>query len=354
MDVKPDRHGRWMVALILVATLFVFTGTVVAYADAASDRGPGAVSDQRQPAAAPTLTPIVTVTPDAGDAAEPAVVDDTLAQPTVPSPAAPVSQPTATTPAPATGVAPSAANLVGNGGFENGFVEGIAVGWQRFATGLVQAGWQDDTWEPVLYEGSHAQLLTLKEASQRDQYVGIFQTMTVAPAATYVLTLHGLIRSDEGSIVKSNFGYRLQYGIDYAGGQDWQSPGVQWVELPWDEQPRTIPPAGGYRIETYAATVMSQGPRLTLFVRAWKKWPGAAEGDYDIDGVSLVVEQAAPAAAPPPPPTVSGAEPPSAPQMPQTGGRAEFVSNNALALASVLLVVLLVAGVVWKSSRRRT
>jgi hypothetical protein len=227
-------------------------------------------------------------------------------------------------------------------------VEGVAIGWQPFATAGVRAGWHDDTWRPVLYDGNHAQLLALKDAQERDRYVGIFQTVPVVPNVDYLLTLHGLVRSDEGSVTASDYGYRLQYGIDYAGGNDWRSPQIEWVELPWDEQPRTAPPPGGYRIETYTTTIRAQSLMLTLFVRGWKKWVNTAEGNYNVDGISLVMAQAAV-------PTASITAPESAPSappssMPQTG--ASVTESGRLVPASIALVILLVVGVLWRSRQR--
>ncbi|MCS7260025.1 MAG: hypothetical protein NZ765_04490 [Anaerolineae bacterium] len=239
-------------------------------------------------------------------------------------------------------------NLITNGSFEDGFVEGVAVGWQPFATAGVRAGWHDDTWRPVLYDGDHAQLLALRDAQERDRYVGIFQTVPVVPNADYILTLHGLVRSDEGSVAASNYGYRLQYGIDYAGGNDWRSREIEWVELPWDEQPRTTPPPGGYRIETYTTTIRAQTPRLTLFIRGWKKWVGAAEGNYNIDGISLIMAQvAAPTTGTS---TPESAPPASSPAMPQAG--APIAEGDRFRLANLALIILLATGVLWRSRQR--
>jgi len=190
----------------------------------------------------------------------------------------------------------AASNLVFNGNFEDGFEFGVARGWSTFASpdGVV-AGWSDDTWPPVVYEGQHSQLLSLKDAQLMDRYVGIYQTIPVVPAAEYVLSLNGLVRSDQGSVAETNYGHRLQYGIDYQGGTDWRAANIVWIELMWDEQPRTAPPSpAGYRFDSYTTTVKAQTDRLTLFIRAWKKWPGPWEANYNLDAVSLV---GAPAAA---------------------------------------------------------
>lgn len=204
-------------------------------------------------------------------------------------------------------------NLVVNGNFEEGFEFGVAKGWNTFASpdGVV-AGWSDDTWPPVVYEGQHSQLVSLKDAQQMDRYAGIYQTISVAPAAEYVLTMNGLVRSDQGSVTETNYGHRLQYGIDYQGGTNWRSANIEWIELMWDEQPRTAPPGPeGYRFDSYTTTVKAQSDRLTLFIRAWKKWPGPWEANYNIDAVSLVGAPAAawplPTAQPTPPTPPSAA-----------------------------------------------
>jgi hypothetical protein len=373
MNCCSCRRARRLALLLLIIALFAFAGAVAADADSTAVRTWNESVQRLRPDTAPTATPPISVTdtPDVGDIAEPAIMDDKPVQPsaTLPS-ASPTRLPKVSIPIPSNpNPAPSSTNLIVNGGFEDGFVEGIAIGWQRFATGGVQAGWQDDTWEKVVYEGSHAQLLSLKDARDLDRYVGVFQTVTVAPDADYLLTLHGLIRSDEGSAAASNYGYRLQYGVDPSGGADWQSPGITWVELPWDEQPRATPPAsGGYPIDVYTTTIKSHSPRLTLFIRGWKKWIGAAEGDFDVDGISLMPMQLSsspqatresPVITPVPPP--AGAESgPAAPvptplsRMPQTGTGTQPAGNgNQLTLTSVLFVVLLISGVVWKLSRHQ-
>jgi len=348
MSLRAKRRAWQLLALALVVGLFAVTGTWVANAE--------------------TPTP---VTPDV---AEPAIMDDAVT-PTPPSATTTVPDQPSTPGDPAS----QPVNLIANGGFEDGFSEGIGIGWERFATGSVQAGWQDDTWDSIVYEGEHAQLLSLKDAWEMDRYVGIFQTISVVPNTEYLLTLHGLVRSDEGSITKSDYGYLLQYGVDFVGGTDWQSPDVAWIDLPWDEQPRTAPPTeAGYRMETYAATVTAQTDKLTLFIRGWKKWPGALEGDYNIDGLSLVeswlaivpqpsdtpvvvtpvpVPTVTPVVSTPAPqstetPSVAASTP--APGMPQTGGGVSFINDNLLVMTSVLFLAVLIGGVVWNLSRRRS
>jgi hypothetical protein len=298
-----------------------------------------------------------TPTPVAPDVAEPAIMNDTVAE-------TPSSAATAIPDSPATPRNPASrsVNVIVNGGFEDGFFEGIGVGWERFATGNVQAGWQDDTWDEVVYEGEHAQLLSLKDAWETDRYVGIFQVIRVVPRTEYVLTLHGLVRSDEGSVTESDYGYRLQYGLDFEGGTDWQSPEVVWVELPWDDQPRTAPPTEGYRRETYTATITAQTTKVTLFIRGWKKWPGALEGNYNVDGLSLVESRLVSVPQPTDTPaavmatlvpTATHVVSTPAPAMPQTGSSMLSINDNLLVVTSVLFLAVLIGGVVWNLSRRR-
>jgi hypothetical protein len=245
--------------------------------------------------------------------------------------------------------------VIVNGGFEQGFLpgQGVGVGWGRFQNGNVFAGWYDDTWDKVVYEGDHAQLLELTNAQEPDRYVGIFQTVNVVPNADYVLTLHGLVRSDSGSPEASNFGFRMQYGIDYTGGADWQSAAIKWIELPWDDQPRTDPKGENqYRMESQTATIRSQTNKLTLFIRGLKKWPDAVEGNYDVDGVSLVGPQAG--GGTPSPTQPPGGQPTAtaAPGMPVTGNAFAFLENPAVVLPSIALLVVLIGGAAWGLARR--
>jgi hypothetical protein len=374
MDFCSCCRARRLVLPMLIIALYTLAGTAAAGADSTAVWSWNEATQRLGPDTAPTATPPASVTdaPDSGEIAEPAILDDTSVQPSNALPSArPTQVPKASTPVPnSSNPAPSSTNLVVNGGFEDGFAEGIAIGWQRFATGGVQAGWQDDTWEKVVYEGSHAQLLSLKDARELDRYVGIFQTVTVAPDADYLLTLRGLIRTDEGSAAASNYGYQLQYGIDFGGGTDWQSPGIMWADLPWEEQPREMLPAsGGYRIDEYTTPIRSHSPRLTLFIRGLKKWIGAAEGDFNVDGISLMSAQLpsspqatgeSPAVTPVPPsvsaePAPAGPASTPLPRMPQTGtGTQPVGSGNQLVLTSMLFVVLLISGIVWKLSRHQS
>ncbi|RME79469.1 MAG: hypothetical protein D6784_00670 [Chloroflexi bacterium] len=182
-------------------------------------------------------------------------------------------------------------NVLVNGDFEAGFQEAyqLALGWGGFSNGNAVVGFQDDTWEAVVVSGEHAQMIEIRDSMELNRYAGIYQTVNVTPGVPYTLTLHGLIRSTEGDINLSDYGYRLQYAVDYSGGTAWELLDEEaWVELPWDEQPLADPPGGEYRLDTYQTTITPTGKNLTLFIRAWKKWANNGTGIFDLDSISLV------------------------------------------------------------------
>jgi hypothetical protein len=92
------------------------------------------------------------------------------------------------------------------------------------------------------------------------------------------------VRTNVGDVRQTNFGYRMQVGFDTLGGHNWKRV-PEWFELPWDEQLRV---QESYRIDAFTTTVEAETERLTIFVRAWKKWADAGEGAYDVTRVDLV------------------------------------------------------------------
>ena len=235
-------------------------------------------------------------------------------------------------------------NLIQNGSFEEGFVEGLGVAndWGYFHSSNVDPGFYDDSWELVVADGEHAQLIELINATTTDTYAGIYQTANVSPDQSYKLSFKGLVRSDEGSIEASNYGYRMQYAIDLSGNEDWQEV-TDWVELPWDEQPREGPASGaGFVMHSAEETFTATGDSVTIFFRAWKKWAGSGEGNYDIDAVRLVAIEDEE--------TEEPAEP-----LPETGATAQPVRNSNLVwLVASAVVILLLIGSVFLRQRRRT
>jgi len=180
-----------------------------------------------------------------------------------------------------------------NGDFESGFystpVGFVGNGWDWFTNaGEATYGFYDETWAPVVYDGEHAQLIEIntfcRGGSDPDRYAGVFQTVAVVPGETYELSLYGMLRALANDPDRSGYNYRVQYGIDYDGGADWSAV-EEWVEVPWDTvHPRLSPGA----IDSFSTTIEATGPRLTLFVRAWKKWGTVSrELDVNLDAISL-------------------------------------------------------------------
>jgi hypothetical protein len=92
---------------------------------------------------------------------------------------------------------------------------------------------------------------------------------------------------------------------------------------------------------------------VTLFIRGWKKWPGELEGNYNVDGLSLVESQLV--SVPQTTDTLAAVMTSTpAPGMPQTGSSVLSINDNLLVMASVLFLAVLIGGVVWNLSRRRT
>lgn len=186
---------------------------------------------------------------------------------------------------------PKVENLVINGGFEQGFQEqfGVAYGWGGFSNGSAVVGWNSETWEKAVAAGQYAQFFEIKQARERDRYAGIYQTIRVVPGQEYTLTIKGLIRSEEGDISASDYGYRLQYAIDGDGGTAWELVNPDdWREIPWDEQPLSAPDETVYRLDTFETTITASSDKLTLFIRGWKKWINDGSGVFNLDEISLV------------------------------------------------------------------
>ena len=182
-------------------------------------------------------------------------------------------------------------NLIVNGGFEGGFQQdfGVGYGWGGFSNGNAVVGWNFDDWKAVVVNGTYAQRIEIRDALDLNRYAGIYQTVSVIPGAQYKLTIKGLIRSEEGDIALSDYGYRLQYAVDYNGDIAWELvPETEWQELPWDEQPLSDPPDGAYQFDIFETTITAKSDKLTIFIRGWKKWLNNGNGIYNLDEISFV------------------------------------------------------------------
>lgn len=200
---------------------------------------------------------------------------------------------------------PEVENLVINGDFEQGFQEqfGVAYGWGGFSNGSAVVGWNSETWPRAVAAGQYAQFIEIKEARERDRYAGIYQTIRVVSGQQYKLTIKGMIRSEEGDVSLSDYGYRLQYAIDSNGGTAWELVDPDnWQEIQWNEQPLYATDETTYRLDTFETTITAGSDTLTLFIRGWKKWINNGSGIFNLDEISLVgpapAEFQAPAAQP--------------------------------------------------------
>lgn len=230
-------------------------------------------------------------------------------------------------------VSAGSVNVVKNGSFEDEFIYGVGKYWNTFSNGgYASYGYHDDTWSKVVYDGEHSQLIEIHTkavgGSQRDRYLGIYQVVGVVPNSRYMFSFYGMVRSTEGSEIRSRWNYRVEVGFDYSGGTDpWAI--TDWVEMPWPEHYRLSPGP----IQSYASGVTTTSDKLTIFLRVRKKFPTVGEeANVNIDAVSLVgpdpaTSAAAPAAAAP-------AEEEEPATIPQTGG------SNVLPLIGIGLAVI--------------
>jgi LysM repeat protein len=194
----------------------------------------------------------------------------------------------------ATGLAVSTADVLHNGNFEGGFVMVpgcgmVGAGWGCFNNGGSAAyGFYDDQWAPVVADGSHSQLIEINTkqyaASEPDRFAGIYQTVELARGSVYTLQMKGGMREHQPDAAEDKYRYRVQWGYTTNGSQDWTQV-TNWVELPWDKIDERTAPTG---LESYASTFLAPGSKITLFIRAWKKWGNSyKELDVNIDAVSL-------------------------------------------------------------------
>lgn len=182
-------------------------------------------------------------------------------------------------------------DMIVNGGFEGGFQEefGVGYGWGGFSNGNAVVGWNGEDQPGVVADGNYSQRIEIKDALDHDRYAGIYQTISVVPGEQYKLTIKGMVRSEEGDVSVSDYGYRLQFAIDYKGDTAWELLSSDaWQELPWDEQPLVLSAGASHRLESFDTTITSKTDRLTLFIRGWKKWIDNGSGVFNLDQISLV------------------------------------------------------------------
>ena len=279
----------------------------------------------------PTITPTYTPVVGTGTVTATETVTGTIT-------ATPVKPTITVTPTPTDTLTPPVVitNVLRNGNFEEGFQSNeLGKHWKSFNNGDAKYSFHIDDWSLVVVEGKLTQLIEIKEAVKSDRYLGIYQTATVIPGQVYTFSMRGLIRTNAGDVQETSYGYRLQVGFDLKGGQDWEDV-TKWVELPWDEQLRI---QDSFRFDAYTTTLTAKTDKLTVFVRAWKKWADGGEGDYDVDDIRLV----GPALITPP-----------APGIPVTGDAPASIWDNVRVWATIALLLLLLGGAIWRFGWKRT
>ena len=204
------------------------------------------------------------------------------------------STPTPTnTPTPTpTVAAPSPAEFLKNGSFEDGFrINGVADSWFSFNNGgeRVSFSYHDDTWTRVLTNGAHSQLIEIDATkfsdTPLDRFSGIGQTVSgLVPGGSYQLVLNGVIRTSEGDRNTDNHSYLVQWGIDPNGGSDWQVV-KDWKEVPWYHVYYRLSPGPQ---DQYATAFQAPSAKITLFIRLLKTQPTPFnELDLNLDALSL-------------------------------------------------------------------
>jgi len=181
-------------------------------------------------------------------------------------------------------------DLLVNGDFEGGFVDGVGWGWGSFDNGgAASYGFYDDMWDPVVAGGEHSQLIEInticRAASDPDRYAGIYQTVCgLVPGATYELSLYGMMREGRDGWDADPYRYRVQWGYTADGSTDWTQV-ENWQEIPWDDiYPRTAPGS----MAPFTVRFQAPSNQITLFFRVWKKWGDPQqELDVNLDEISL-------------------------------------------------------------------
>jgi len=355
--------------LCLVGVLIYNILTGGAGEDVAAEPSPTAVPTQAPTEEGPeeVITPEeATATPTrvVGEEVEGEVMAEATTEPTL----EPTTEPATATPSPTparqassatsssalVAAKPQVRELLANGDFEQGFGNtGVGLQWGSFKTEGAAISFSSEAPGPFVKTGSSAQRISISQAAQADQYAGIYQQVEVIPGQTYTLKLFGQIRSPFGDIQASSYGYRMEYAIDYNGGTNWgRIPEQDWVELPWDEQ----------RLDTaevkflgHAASVEATSDQLTLFVRAWNKWPHPALAEYTLDSLSLVGSASAPITAAPVASSAAGGSTGTGEALVDkglpttgTGDETRFIQDGRF-WGAVVILLLLAVGAIYRA-----
>lgn len=184
-------------------------------------------------------------------------------------------------------------SVLANGGFEHGFVHVPGCGivgsqWNCFINGgAANFGFYDDSWDLVVAEGEHSQLIEINTkgmaAGDHDRYAGLSQTVRVVKGRPYRFSMRGMIRttSTEGDPWR----YSVQVGTLEQPNGDWRDV-TNWVDAGWNTfYGRTEP--GSF--SDFQTVVVPNSEVITVFIRVWKKWGVPFEElDVNLDDIRLV------------------------------------------------------------------
>ncbi len=176
-----------------------------------------------------------------------------------------------------------------NGSFEEGFDgNGVGTNWVGFNNGgSAFYHFQNDLSPAFNYDGKHSQLIEVSTmnyfVTEPERYAGIYQTVSVVAGTQYTLTLHGMLRVLPNDPDMNNWAYIVQWGIDPNGGNDWGS--VAWKDVPWQNTYDWQKPGP---ISDFTTTLTAPSNKITLFVRALKKFPTYSRDLFvNLDAISL-------------------------------------------------------------------
>jgi hypothetical protein len=190
-----------------------------------------------------------------------------------------------------------------NNDFEGGFGDdGTGFAWEGFDNCGDEEGctasFHDDTWDPVVYDGEHSQLIEIntfcRGASLPNRYAGIYQKVYVVraplpPPSPDKLCIYGMLRSRSGDPDPASWGYTVQVGLDHHGGTDWSALSEDdWYDVPWDTVYTKEAP--GDEMDAFCMEVFTTSrSQVTIFIRLWKKWPtNNREVLLNLDGISYI------------------------------------------------------------------
>jgi len=187
----------------------------------------------------------------------------------------------------------SVIDAIANGTFEGEFIHQdgcgkVAEEWGCFTNGgRINYSYRNDTRASLVLEGRASQRIQIHTMGMTeaddDRFGGIYQTISVAPNASYSLNLYGMIHTNR--LEGDPWRYNVQVGWNEGQDTDWRNV-TNWRTTNWRtfyERNMT----GEY--SNFATTLSSQSSSVTLFIRLENKWGHTSHiVDLNLDAISLV------------------------------------------------------------------